>query len=214
LLVAAAQRQRGLGAPRGQVDDEQKHAPRKRPSLNAPAYIGDWDGRATDAASHPRVRPRDRGPVHIVVGLLAAMFVIMSTVLIVRAWPRRPIDSPSASTLPRCTTSDRGGACWATTVVTGTNQGVPCPHQVSLFLRKGGLICLNGNDLVEIACYYKGGPTVNGDQFQDHVVMVDAGRRSVVGHIPDGFISLGRKSPPAVGIPLCGPSTGPSPVST
>ena len=197
------------------MNDEQNHEPRKRPSLNAPAYIGDWDDRATGAASLPRVRPHNGWPVHIVVGLLAAMFVIMSTVVIVLVWPRRPIDSPSASTLPRCTISGRGGACWATTtVVAGTNRGVPCPHQVSLFLRNGGLMCLNGNDLVEIACYYKGGPTVNGDQFQDHVVMVDAGRRSVVGHIPDGFISLGGRSPPAVGIPLCGPSTGPSPVST
>ena len=91
---------------------------------------------------------------------------------------------------------------------------MPCPHQVSLFLRVGGLICLNGNDLVEITCYYRGLPTVDGDEFQDHVVMVDAGRLKVVGHIPDGFIRLGGKTPRTAGIPLCGPSTGPPPVST
>src|SRR5438128_8629991 len=39
LLVAAARRQRGVGAPGGQVrdDDEQEPAPRTEASLNAPA---------------------------------------------------------------------------------------------------------------------------------------------------------------------------------
>jgi hypothetical protein len=66
-------------------------------------------------------------------------------------------------------------------------------------------MCVNGNDLVEITCYYKGGPIVGGDQFQDHVVMVDAGRLSVVGHIPDGFVDLGNRTPPAARISTCGP---------
>src|SRR5207253_7686890 len=112
----------------------------------------------------PRGRLHGRWAVHMAVGLLAATFVIMATVVIVLVWPRRPVDSPPAPTLPRCTASGHAGGCWATTVFAGTNRGVPCPHQVSLFLRDGGLMCLNGNDLVEITCYYKGRPTVDGDQ--------------------------------------------------
>src|SRR6266550_3710783 len=75
LLVAAAQRQRELWAPGGHVNDEQKHAARQGPSLNAPTYVGDWDDRAADAAFIRRVRPHDRWPVRMVVSLLAAMFV-------------------------------------------------------------------------------------------------------------------------------------------
>jgi transcriptional regulator with XRE-family HTH domain len=206
LLVAAAQRQRGLGVHGGRVRDDhgRKLAPRAGVPPNTPVAFVVCDQASIGTTPVPRARPPDRRPVHMVLGLLAAMLVIMSTIVIALAWSQRPVDPPSASTLPRCASSHLG-ACWAATVAGGTNRGVPCAHQVPLFLRSGGLMCLNGNDLVEITCYYKGGPIVDADQFQDHVVMVNAGRLSVVGHIPDRFVDLGNKAPPAAGIPPCGP---------
>jgi hypothetical protein len=67
-------------------------------------------------------------------------------------------------------------------------------------------VCIGGNDLVLIDCYYNGNPVVEGDNFQDHVTEEDAGRRHDTGHIPDYYINLGDRNPnnPAIHIGHCG----------
>lgn len=113
---------------------------------------------------------------------------------------------PSTPTSVRCTTPGHANPCWATTLNAhdGGPYGCSYPNGVPLFLRSGGVHCLGGNDLVEISCYYRGSPTVQGDNYQDHVIEEDAGRTSLTGHIPDYFVNLNQSNPPGVHIPACG----------
>ena len=58
---------------------------------------------------------------------------------------------------------------------------------------------------MEITCYYTGPPSVDGDQFQDHVVAEGAGRLKFIGHIPHRFVNVNNNKPSAVGIHGCLP---------
>lgn len=111
---------------------------------------------------------------------------------------------PQTPTSNRCTTPGHENPCWATTKNASDGGPYGCPNGVPLFLRSGGVHCLGGNDLVEITCYYNGSPTVQGDNYQDHVTKENAGSESLTGHIPDFFINLDNHNPPAVNIGHCG----------
>lgn len=142
-------------------------------------------------------------PVLALQGLLVAMLLIALVAGNVWARPPAPSASPSASSLPRCTTPGHPKGCWATVSDAGIDPDPTCPHQVPLYVRTGGHVCLARDDLVEIVCYYSGKPSVGGDQFQDHVVEEDAGRLLYVGHIPDRFVALEGSKPSALGIHRC-----------
>ena len=108
----------------------------------------------------------------------------------------------------RCTTPGHSNPCWATTQNAGDNDGAPygCPLRVPLFLRAGGVVCIGGNDLVEIQCWFTGAPAAGGESFQDHVDQENAGGLHDIGHIPDHFVNLGNHNPnsTAIRIPQCG----------
>lgn len=108
------------------------------------------------------------------------------------------------STSDRCVNSNHTVPCWALTFHAGQgNQG--CPNGVPFFIRNGPKVCLGGNDLVLISCYFTGNPVVQNDSFQDHVIAENAGGRTDIGHIPDFYIDLNNHNPndPAIGIPHC-----------
>lgn len=111
---------------------------------------------------------------------------------------------PQTPTSNRCTTPGHQNPCWATTQHAADGGAFGCPNGVPLFLRTGGVRCIGGNDLVEITCYYNGSPTVQGDNYQEHVTKENAGGLSLTGHIPDFFINLDNHNPPAVNIGHCG----------
>lgn len=150
-----------------------------------------------------------------VIALLAA-FAIPATMLV--ASSPASADGTAAQTTSAMTalpsTSNRcvnqfhtvSNGCWATTLNAGLgNQG--CPNGVPLFLRSGGKVCIGGNDLVLITCWFTGNPAVGGDTFQDHVVAENSGSLRDVGHIPDFYINLNGHFPNALefrpNIPPC-----------
>ena len=116
--------------------------------------------------------------------------------------PNAVVNAPSTS--DRCVNSNHTVPCWALTFHAGQgNQG--CPNGVPFFLRSGGKICLGGNDLVLITCWFTGNPVVGGDSIQDHVTEENAGGLNDIGHIPDFYIDLNGHNPgdAAIGIPHC-----------
>jgi hypothetical protein len=138
-------------------------------------------------------------------GLLTAGAGYAATTAQAHAVARSAPAVPFTPTSVRCTTPGHANPCWATTqnAHDGGPYGCSYPHGVPLFLRRGGVHCLGGNDLVEISCYYHGSPTVHGDNYQDHVIAEDAGRTRLTGHIPDFFVNLDHHNPPAVHIHPC-----------
>jgi transcriptional regulator with XRE-family HTH domain len=196
LKLDASQRELLVAAARGHPEP----AAPVRPMM---PHDGQPDGdRATRTAPLPRRWLAGRWWLAPALpGLLAALLLIALTV--VSVWPWRPAPSPSASSLPLCTTAGHPRGCWATVTDAGISQGSPCPHQVPLYVRAGGHVCLARDVLVEITCYYRGKPSVDGDQLQVHVVAEDGGRLQYGGHIPDRFVNLDHNTPAAVGIGRC-----------
>jgi hypothetical protein len=119
----------------------------------------------------------------------------------------------STPTSNLCTNSSHRIPCWARTFNAADGVAFGCLSVggrfggVPLFFRRILDACLGGNDLVEISCYYRGEPEAGSppDSYQDHVIRENAGRLSLVGHIPDFFVDLDNHNPnaPSIHIPPC-----------
>lgn len=71
-----------------------------------------------------------------------------------------------------------------------------------LYLRYGGVVYLAPNTTVAISCWYRGSPTVDGDNVEDHIFWFGPNTYAS-GHIPDIYVNLGGRNPWQVGIPHC-----------
>ena len=118
------------------------------------------------------------------------------------------VTRPAVTPVGNLCTRPHVDPCWARTTNFLLGGLYGCVEGIPLFSGSTLRACLPMNSLVEISCWFHGMPAAGGDRYQDHVVTVDeAGTMlSITGHVPDFFVDLGGRTPPAVLIPQCGSS--------